>query len=238
MAPRAGSRTASVRTAAQGRALLVAEDDAKLGDTPFGHAARREILSATLRLSDAALDDLAGSAGEQLLDRLVDLASRVRRLESEAALDDLTGALRRGVGLRLLQAEIDRVRRADGRLVVAFVDVDGLKGVNDGEGHAAGDRLLQQVSQTLRRRLRSYDLVIRYGGDEFVCTLSGARAEEAGAKFALIAAELNGMAGQPAISVGLAELDGDDDRIDTAATLVARADAALYQGRDRTRLAR
>jgi diguanylate cyclase (GGDEF)-like protein len=237
MAPRVGGRTASVRTA-QGHAVLVGDDEAMVGDAPVGQAARREILSATLGLPEAALDELSGSAGEQLLGRLVDLTARVRRLESEAALDDLTGALRRGVGLRLLQAEIDRVRRAQSELVVAFVDVDGLKRVNDERGHAAGDQLLRQVADTLRRRLRSYDLVIRYGGDEFVCAMSGVGAELAGAKLALISAELNGMDGRPAISAGLAELDTDPDLHDTAATLVARADAALYQGRDRRRLAR
>ena len=235
MASRDGRAAAPSRTA-HGRAELVA-DDAMVGDTPLGQAARREVLSATLGLPDTALDELTGAAGEQLLDRLVDLASRVRRLEAEAALDDLTGALRRGVGMRLLAAEVDRVRRAEGRLVVAFVDVDGLKRVNDGDGHAAGDRLLQTVSRTLRRRLRSYDLVIRYGGDEFLCTMTGAGLDEARAKLALVAAELRAMPGSPAVSVGLAELDADPDQHDSVATLVGRADTALYRGREQ-RLAR
>jgi diguanylate cyclase (GGDEF)-like protein len=235
MASRDGRSAAPPRTA-KGRAVLVA-DEAMVGDTPLGQAARREILSATLRLPDTALEELSGHAGEQLLDRLVDLASRVRRLEAEAALDDLTGALRRGAGMRLLAAEIDRVRRSEGRLVVAFIDVDGLKRVNDGDGHAAGDRLLEIISRTLRRRLRSYDLVIRYGGDEFLCTMTGAGLEEARAKLALVAAELGAMPGSPTVSVGLAELDGDADLHDTVATLVARADAALYRGREQ-RLAR
>ena len=235
MASRDGRSVAPARTA-KGRALLVV-DEATLGDGPLGQAARREVLSATLRLPEAVLDELGGAAGEQLLDRLVDLASRVRRLEAEAALDDLTGALRRGVGMRLLAAEVDRVRRGEGRLVVAFVDVDGLKQVNDGDGHAAGDHLLQTVSRTLRHRLRSYDLVIRYGGDEFLCTMTGAGLEEARAKLALIGAELRSMPGGPRISAGLAELDSDPDLHDTVATLVARADAALYHGREQ-RLAR
>lgn len=234
MASKAGRSAAQSRTA-RGRALLV--DDALLGDSPVGQAARREILAATLGIPEAALEELSGSAGENLFDRLVDLASRVRRLEAEAALDDLTGALRRGVGMRLLAAEIDRVRRAEARLVVAFVDVDGLKQVNDGDGHAAGDHLLETVSRTLRRRLRSYDLVIRYGGDEFLCTMTGAGIEEARAKLALVAAELRSMPGSPTVSVGLAELDEDPERHDSVASLVSRADAALYRGREQ-RLAR
>jgi|SRR5579884_138064 len=236
-AGRVGARTSAPR-AAHGRAQLVADEEALLSDSPLGHAARREVLSTMLRLPDAVLGELSGAAGEQLLDRLVDLAARLRRLESAAALDDLTGALRRGVGMRLLAAELDRVRRGEGRMVVAFVDVDGLKRVNDGEGHEAGDRLIQQVAQVLRRRLRSYDLVIRYGGDEFLCVMTGAAVEQVQAKLALIAAELRRMPGQPSVSVGLAELDADPDTHDTVTTLVARADAELYRGRAGRRVAR
>jgi diguanylate cyclase (GGDEF)-like protein len=221
----------------RGRALLVV-DSPLIGDAPLSDAARRDVLAATLGLPESALDELAGAAGEQVLGRMVELAARVRRLEAEAALDDLTGALRRGVGLRLLQAEIDRVRRAESSLVVGFVDVDGLKDVNDRRGHAEGDLLLQQVSRTLRRRLRSYDLVVRYGGDEFVCALSGATTAEASAKLGLIAAELRATPGRPSISFGLAELDAEPDRLDTATSLVARADAALYVARQARPLAR
>ncbi len=77
MASKAGRSAAQSRTA-RGRALLV--DDALLGDSPVGQAARREILAATLGIPEAALEELSGSAGENLFDRLVDLASRVRRL--------------------------------------------------------------------------------------------------------------------------------------------------------------
>jgi diguanylate cyclase (GGDEF)-like protein len=73
-----------------------------------------------------------------------------------------------------LEHEIDRTRRSNGELVTAFVDVVGLKIVNDTYGHAAGDRLLRNVVTALRKWLRSYDLVIRYGGDEFVCVLAAA----------------------------------------------------------------
>jgi diguanylate cyclase (GGDEF)-like protein len=63
---------------------------------------------------------------------------------------------------------LERARRAEEGLVVAFVDVDGLKQVNDTEGHFAGDALLIPVANSLRAYLRSYDLVMRFGGDEFV----------------------------------------------------------------------
>jgi diguanylate cyclase (GGDEF)-like protein len=202
------------------------------GDMPPTPAARREALAAALGLPVGAFADLSPAHAARALDRLVAMTARLHHLEEEAAVDDLTGALRRGAGLRLLQAEIDRVRRADGRLVLAFADVDGLKQVNDTRGHQAGDDLLRLVGHTLRRRLRSYDLVVRYGGDEFVCAMSGAGMDEVGGKLELVAAELRAAAGRSVLSVGLAELDAQDPR-DDAVRLVGRADKALYRGRAR-----
>jgi len=205
---------------------------ALITDLPLTSAGHRAVLAAVLDLPPVALETLSAADARGALDRLLTAADRLRRLQEEAATDELTGVLRRGAGLRLLQAEIDRVRRAGGRLVLVFADVDGLKQVNDSRGHLAGDHLLQFVAGTLRRRLRSYDLVMRYGGDEFVCVLTGAGAPEARAKLDLIAAELRSHYGREVLSVGLAELDCDDP-LDTAVRLVGRADAALYRGRAR-----
>ena len=209
---------------------IVATD--QLGDAPLTPAARRELLAAILELPPRALSELSSAEARGALDRLLTLTERVRRLQEEAAIDELTGVLRRGTGMRLLQAEVDRVRRSGGRLVIAFADVDGLKRVNDTRGHQAGDHLLRLVAQTLRRRLRSYDLVMRYGGDEFVCVLNGAGAVEARSKLETCAAELRAKTGGDVLSIGLAELDADDP-MDTAVSLVGRADAALYRGRAR-----
>ncbi len=79
-----------------------------------------------------------------------------------AAIDPLTGTRARGAGLAELQREIDRAQRSADVLVLAFVDVDGLKQVNDGEGHLAGDQLLATVASALRDGLRSYDLIMRF----------------------------------------------------------------------------
>jgi diguanylate cyclase (GGDEF)-like protein len=207
----------------------VAAPPAGIPPTP---ADRREALAAALGLPAGALAEMSPSHVSRALDRLAAMTARLHHLEEEAAVDDLTGALRRGAGLRLLQAEIDRVRRTAGRLTLAFADVDGLKRVNDTQGHQAGDDLLRLVGHTLRRRLRSYDLVIRYGGDEFLCAMGGAGVEEVGGKLELVAAELHAAAGRSVLSVGLAELDAEDP-LDDAVRLVGRADQALYHGRAR-----
>jgi diguanylate cyclase (GGDEF)-like protein len=119
-----------------------------------------------------------------------------------------------------------RARRTEQVLVVAYVDVDGLKTINDSLGHAAGDIILLNVARALQAGLRSYDLVIRYGGDEFVCVASGLSMAEAEKRFARIGADLAG-GDCGTISVGLAQMRPDD----TPEVLVARADAALYQQR-------
>ena len=159
-------------------------------------------------------------------------AARERaRLETEllgAYMDGLTGAHRREVGGLAIQLEIDRARRADGRFVLAFVDVDNLKGINDRDGHAAGDHVLTVLVRVLRSNLRSFDPIVRYGGDEFVCGLGGMSLEDAGRRFELIDRLVQAEVGT-GTSVGLAALRGDE----TLEELTARADADLLAAKRR-----
>jgi diguanylate cyclase (GGDEF)-like protein len=123
-----------------------------------------------------------------------------------------------------LEREIARTRRTSQPLVLAFVDVDGLKAVNDLHGHAAGDRMLLTVATMLRAHLRAHDLVIRYGGDEFLCVVAGLEMEEAAKRLALVNVGLAHDPQHGAVTVGLAELRAGE----SAEDLVARADARLY----------
>jgi diguanylate cyclase (GGDEF)-like protein len=70
----------------------------------------------------------------------------------------------RRVGLGAMQREMDRTRRTGERMVIAYVDVDGLKRINDTEGHVAGDELLNHVAHAITHQLRSYDVICRFGG--------------------------------------------------------------------------
>jgi diguanylate cyclase (GGDEF)-like protein len=158
-------------------------------------------------------------------------ARELARLEVElqgAQLDDLTGAFRRDMGRLTLNQEIDRARRTDGRFVIAYIDVDGMKRVNDRDGHAAGDHVLQVLVLTLRSNLRSFDPIVRYGGDEFVCGLGGVDQDVVARRFELIDRSVHGDVGV-GISVGLAGLEPDD----TLERLTARADASLLCAKQR-----
>ena len=121
---------------------------------------------------------------------------------------------------------MERARRGGVPLVAAFVDVDGLKAVNDEQGHAAGDELLRVVADGFRRHMRSYDLLVRLGGDEFLCALPDVSAAEARSRFDGLRAELRGMAGT-SVSIGYSELRDGDSTHD----LVTRADTALLAHR-------
>jgi len=176
----------------------------------------------------AATDRLeAASDRRRAASDRAEFARERARLELElrsAHLDSLTGASRRELGQQALAQEIDRARRGDGRFVVAFVDVDRLKEVNDRAGHAAGDLVLQKVVKAIRSRLRSYDPIIRYGGDEFVCGLSKIDVADAAQRFEAIGVAIQADAGV-GISVGLAHLGAED----TAAQMIERADVAMLR---------
>jgi len=144
-------------------------------------------------------------------------------------MDDLTGTYQRGAGLAALQHEIERARRHDRSLVLGFVDVDGLKRVNDRTGHAAGDALLRAVAEAIRSKLRSYEPVVRFGGDEFVCALGDVDLETARHRFAEISSVLAADESEGSISVGLAALRAGDSLDE----LIARADGDLAADRAR-----
>ena len=146
-----------------------------------------------------------------------------------AATDQLTGAWSRRFGLVEVAREIERARRTGCKLTLAFVDIDGLKEVNDSSGHAAGDRLLHLVAVTLRANMRSYDVIVRHGGDEFLCAMPNVAADGARSRLETIAVGLTAVDSGHSISFGLAE----HEPADGLEELVARADADLMNVRRR-----
>ena len=179
-----------------------------------------------------ALRDRRGGASDRTQaadDREAAAADRMLSAQERAAssIDDLTGAYRRDAGTLELEREIRRAQRTKNRMVVAFVDLDGLKATNDSLGHAAGDRRLHAVVATIRKHLRSYDLIVRFGGDEFVCAMADLTVTKATKRFEAAGADLEA-AGMGSISAGLAELQPGDSLEDA----IARADHDLYKTRE------
>ena len=149
------------------------------------------------------------------------------------ATDELTGAFNRKFGLENITREIERARRTDDSLTLAFVDVDGLKAVNDAEGHQSGDRLLRLVVDTMRANVRPYDVIVRYGGDEFLCALPHLGGAVARGRLDTIAAALAAANAEHSITFGLAEFDPAEGLEE----LIGRADSDLLATRRSDRLA-
>ncbi|MEN6328296.1 MAG: diguanylate cyclase [Syntrophomonas sp.] len=107
--------------------------------------------------------------------RIIELEHRIRHL---ASIDYLTGLLNRRAFIERMEFEINRSLRTKQELGFIITDIDHFKKVNDSYGHQAGDKVLQEIAKTLSRACRVYDLVGRYGGEEFVICLPGANWDE------------------------------------------------------------
>ena len=175
---------------------------------------------------------------EHALDRQRELQATVERL---ANTDALTGINNRRRCAQLLEHEYGRCRRGGHPLAVALLDVDHFKCVNDDHGHDVGDQVLIEVANRVQAQVRGYDLVGRWGGEEFVLVfpdtdLDGARVVLARLLSTFRSVPIGTRAGPIHItaSVGVTALDSADSR---TADLLRRADWALYSakrsGRDR-----
>ena len=155
----------------------------------------------------------------------------VKALQQLAATDPLTGLTNRRGGEKHIANEISRAKREKRPLSCILLDVDRFKQVNDTLGHQAGDQLLRDVSTLLRRTVRAYDIVVRWGGEEFLLVLPGvdldvARMLAERVRTAVEALESQGI-GRITISAGVARFEND---YDFSATLKA-ADRRLYQAK-------
>ncbi len=96
------------------------------------------------------------------------------RMQTIASIDPLTGVFNRRLGMKRLRDEFLRAERDDTELGVAMFDIDHFKRVNDTYGHLVGDKILTAVAKTAEDVLRESDVIIRYGGEEFLVVLPGA----------------------------------------------------------------
>jgi len=168
-------------------------------------------------------------------------ASRAE-LQELATHDGMTGLLNRTAAMDAIARDLERVRREGGSLVVLFVDVDGLKAVNDVHGHDAGDDLIRLAADTLRATARGSDVVARLGGDEFVVAgrvSAEVRSVESETGLGTLAHRLAAAIGSAAVqlgdvriplraSIGMAVSEPGEV---TADGIIRRADAAMYRAK-------
>ena len=193
-----------------------------------GRVVERDATGRALRMVGTDLDITQQKAAEDQLRR-------------RAEFDALTGLPNRALFNDRLSGAIERARRSGKTMALLFLDIDHLKGVNDSQGHGAGDELLRIAAKRLLAAVRSVDTVARLAGDEFTVILEGlaAPADAEAVAMKLVEAmrppmRLGGSLVHVSTSVGLALLEpGDSD----PASLLRRADEALYAakraGRDR-----
>jgi len=156
------------------------------------------------------------------------------RKHEESVTDELTGLPNNRFLILHLTRELARARRRSSSLAVVMLDLDNLKDLNDGYGHLTGDRALREVASIMRRAIRPYDAVARYGGDEFIVVLSDCGAADAEAKRAELQQVIDNLPFavrgtqrvRLAISAGAAIFPADGDTYDL---LIAAADAAMYR---------
>jgi len=196
--------------------------------------------AAKVAAGDLTVDLPVGGTGEvgYLTHVFNTLVGRLRERESQAELerlsvtDALTGLYNRRYLMGTLASEAQRSRRLRRPFSVLLADVDHFKQYNDTQGHPAGDAALVKVADILRKQTRAVDCVARYGGEEFLVVLLETTVTTA----ALVAERIRARVaaepfdgGRMTISIGVAECPAHGD---TPESLIAGADAALYEAKD------
>lgn len=154
--------------------------------------------------------------------------------------DALTSIANRRLLTERLREEVERARRYGRPLAIAMLDIDRFKVINDGHGHEVGDSVLVEVVRVMEAEIREQDLCGRWGGEEFLILMPESDIDTAervmqrlGASIASLVIRVNDEQLNVTVSMGVAQLQGDE----TYSSTVNRADAALMRakraGRDR-----
>ena len=153
------------------------------------------------------------------------------QLKEVAYTDALTGIYNRLHFNRLLDAEMDKIKRYGGELSIIFFDIDNFKQINDTYGHPTGDAVLKEIAEVIASANRSTDVFARYGGEEFIILTVSTNAQGASEHAQRLKQDIEQHRfeiGRVTASFGVTECNlSSDDRL----TLLQRADKALYQAK-------
>lgn len=176
---------------------------------------------------------------ERLRARHADLTAAYETIRTMATRDSLTGLLNRAALNDGLQHALAQAARHQRNVALFFIDLDHFKQINDTRGHAAGDRVLREVSERLRRCVRASDMVARLGGDEFIVVVEGYQAPT---DLQIVARKIVDVVAQPlrldehelplSVSVGVAASPQDGGDV---STLLRNGDAAMYHAKQQGR---
>lgn len=165
------------------------------------------------------------------------LAEARNRIENIAITDDLTGIFNRRHILSRFAEEFEKVKRLNTNLSCILADIDQFKSVNDTHGHLAGDEVLREISHRIRNTIRAYDILGRYGGEEFLILLPDTGLEDAMYLAERIRVRVKDnpiIISKITISLGVTAMQAQDQSVDD---VIKRADERLYSakksGRDR-----
>jgi two-component system, cell cycle response regulator len=174
--------------------------------------------------------------GQRILELQEELVAARESMREAATRDSLTGLLNRAEIFAMLERELERSRRERRVLSVILADIDHFKKVNDTEGHLFGDEALREIARRLQSKLRPYDGVGRYGGEEFLlvlpaCDLEGAveRANELREVIAATRVVSGGV--EKAITMSMGVSISECLGVKEVKDLLNRADAALYSAK-------
>ena len=166
------------------------------------------------------------------------LSQALERISHLATHDELTGLVNRRHMAELIRMELQRCERAGRPLVLAILDLDHFKSINDSEGHAVGDQVLQAFARTVQATVRNTDVLARWGGEEFVLMLYDSDAastlgllERVRAKVQAMELSFDGRSVRVTVSMGVA-LSRPGEPLER---LLERADVALYEAKSQGR---